>query len=731
VTLDLHAAYDMDLADGRAVICEAWREGATPLPRMTVSQYADAHRVIGKGAGAEPGPWKTSRHPMQREIMDALSDHSPVRLVDLMKGAQWGGTEIGINFAAYVVDRGIDSMIVAQPVKDLARSWAGSKFEPAVDMMPSLAEKIGGQATLEKKFPGGTFWVIWANSASQLRQRTARFIFGDEIDEYPADLGGQGPALDQLSARSHSYGDRAKEYHVCTPTVAGRSAIDAGFQAGDRRYYRVKCPHCGEHQVLDVDHLQPNGTFACVANGCVIEPHHKTDMLRERSACTVCGEVPVRLISGVLADGKTHAYADECACGRVEDPPVPDGAYWCPTNPNADPTHRSYHGWTAYTPDGLGLSWQEIADRKADADADPTKRATFRNLIVGEVYEGERTEQDADEVEKLAEPGVHLGTVPPGALILTAGVDCQHDRFEVTILGHGRGQRTRLVDYAVIDGDPSRPDGFGELDEFLQQTWTKANGRALHVAALAIDGGNWTEIVAQYVKSKVGHSGQARMIKVGDDYRKQSLYLVRGRSEKKSERAVYRPAKTEVNHREKTVARSVGMWGVGTSVLKHIIFGWITSAISAKAEAERAGTDEDIDARMIRFPGGRGEAFDSLKPDPGALPPTYYKGLTCEYFDAEAKAWIKPKGARNEQLDTLVYALWASLAPAIKIDTWRESQWAALEARLEPPVDLLTALNGDDPRETGQKAKTEDVDVRAQQRTQHARQRPGGFATNW
>lgn len=689
MTLDVHASYDIDLADAFVSIGEAWKEGATPLPRLTVSQYADAHRVIGKGAGAEPGPWRTARHPMQREIMDALSDHSPVRLIDLMKGAQWGGTEIGINFACYVIDRGIDSLIVAQPVKDLARSWSGSKFEPAVDMMPSLVEKIGGQATLEKKFPGGTAWVIWANSASQLRQRTARFIFGDEIDEYPSDLGGQGPALQQLSARSHSYGDRAKEYHVCTPTIAGRSAIDEGFQAGDRRYYRVKCPGCGEHQVLDDDQLQPNGTFACTANGCVIEPHNKTDMLRERSACAHCGEVPVRMISGVLADGKTLTYADDCACGRTDDPPVPDGAYWCPTNPNADPTHRSYHGWTAYTPDGLGLSWQEIADLKAEAAADPTKRATYNNLICGRVYEGERTEQDADEVEKLAEPGVQLGTVPPGSLILTCGIDCQHDRFELTILGHGRGQRTRIIDYAVVDGDPSRPDGFGDLDAYLQRAWANAHGKLLHITALAIDGGNWTEFVAQWVQSKVGHSGKVRMIKVGGDYRKQTLYLVRGRSEKKSERAVYRPAKTEVNQREKTVARAVGMWGVGTSVLKHIIFGWLTSALGAKAEAERTGDADAIDARMIRFPGGRGEKFDPLNPDPGALQPAYYKGLTCEYFDEEAKAWIKPKGARNEPLDTLVYAIWASLAPAIKIDTLREPQWAALEAHFEPPPDLF------------------------------------------
>ncbi|MDC8640789.1 hypothetical protein [Xanthomonas hortorum] len=40
------------------------------------------------------------------------------------------------------------------------------------------------------------------------------------------------------------------------------------------------------------------------------------------------------------------------------------------------------------------------------------------------------------------------------------------------------------------------------------------------------------------------------------------MYLIRGRNERKSERAVYRPAKTEVNNRDKSVARSAGVWGV-------------------------------------------------------------------------------------------------------------------------------------------------------------------------
>lgn len=692
MNLDSHVSADITLVDGVEVVSDAWRKGATLPERLTVSEHADEYRYIAKGAGAEPGKWRTDRNPPLREIMDALSDHSPVREVDLMKSGQIGATEVGINFTSYVVERGIDSMIVAQPVKDLARSWAVTKFDSAVAEMKELREKLHSDNTLEKHYPGGTLWVIWANSSNQLRQRTARFIFADEVDEYPANIGSQGGALEQLSVRAMSYGDRGKIYRACTPTVSGSSNIEACHRAGDQRVYLVPCPECGAHQRLHRDRLQPDGTFACSANGCVIEPQHKTDMIRERSPCDSCGEHKLRVIDHVAADG-SFVYADDCGCGRSINPPAPDGAYWSPTNPAADPTHRSYHHWAAYAPEGLGLTWREIAEARAEAEANPGKQATYFNLICGEPFEGERKQQDGTEIMKLAEPGVMLGIVPDGGMILTAGVDLQHDRAEIQVVAHGRGQHARVVDYLVVDCDPSRPDGYDDLDAALQRTWVKRNGRSLHISSVAIDGGNWTEMAAQYVKGKVSSSGQSRVVAVGNEFRRQAMYLVRGRSEKKSERAVYRPSKTEVNHRDRTVARSVGVWGVGTSVLKHIIFGWLSSALAAKAKADAAGDAEDLAARMLRFPGGRGELWDPIRPDPGALSPAYYAGLTCEYFDLDAEAWIKPAGARNEPLDTLVYALWAALAPAVKIDTLREPQWAALEAQFEPPVDLFSAAS--------------------------------------
>ncbi len=45
-----------------------------PPPKLTVSQWADKHRVLSKESSAEHGRWNTVRAPYQREIMEAVND---------------------------------------------------------------------------------------------------------------------------------------------------------------------------------------------------------------------------------------------------------------------------------------------------------------------------------------------------------------------------------------------------------------------------------------------------------------------------------------------------------------------------------------------------------------------------------------------------------------------------------------------------------------------------------
>ena len=76
--------------DGTAEVRRAWGSGLRPDPDLTVSQWADRHRMLGSRASAEPGRYRTARTPYMREIMDALSPSSAVQRIVFMKAAQVG-----------------------------------------------------------------------------------------------------------------------------------------------------------------------------------------------------------------------------------------------------------------------------------------------------------------------------------------------------------------------------------------------------------------------------------------------------------------------------------------------------------------------------------------------------------------------------------------------------------------------------------------------------------------
>ncbi len=78
------------LPHGRAALFGALAQACRPRPLTTVSAWADKHRVLSSKASGEPGPWRTSRTPYLREILDSLSASSPVQRIVLQFAAQTG-----------------------------------------------------------------------------------------------------------------------------------------------------------------------------------------------------------------------------------------------------------------------------------------------------------------------------------------------------------------------------------------------------------------------------------------------------------------------------------------------------------------------------------------------------------------------------------------------------------------------------------------------------------------
>lgn len=455
-------------------IAAAFSGGFESEPILTVSQWADQHRMVSPKYSPEPGRWRTSRVPYLREIMDSLSVLNPASRVVFMKGAQIGATEAGQNWLGYIIDASPGPTLMVYPTLDDAKKVSKTRVAPTIEETPRLAALVksprsrdSGNTLLVKEFKGGTFIMTGANSGAGLRQMPIRFLFCDEVDEYPPDVDGQGDPIALATARTKNF--RSKIYLVSTPTTKGHSRIETEFKLTDQRFYFVPCPHCGYFDWIRWENIrweknQPETAhLVCIAcTQKIEEARHKTVML-ERGRWTATAEAAPGLVG--------------------------------------------FHLSGLYSPVGW-YSWAEAATDWLAAQKDPPKLVTFINTVLGETYE-ERGSATPDELEARLE--TYAGEVPNGVGALVMSVDTQDDRLEYHVVGFGAAEESWLIRHEMIMGDPSQlrrvdpevPTVWEELDRVRRQTFTHENGRQMRIARTMVDsGGSCTDEVYTYCKAR-------------------------------------------------------------------------------------------------------------------------------------------------------------------------------------------------------------------------------------
>lgn len=457
--------------EGAFDIERAWREGLTPDPLLTVSEWADRHRMLSSKASAEPGRWRTRRTPYLKVIMDCLSPMSPIKRVVFMKGAQVGGTECGNSWIGFCIHHAPGPMMAVWPTVEMAKRNSKQRIDPLIEESPVLAERIAparsrdaGNTILAKEFRGGVLVMTGANSAVGLRSMPVRYLFLDEVDGYPSDVDGEGDAISLAEARTRTFA-RRKIFIVSTPTIAGASAIEREYEASDQRRYFVPCPHCQHFQWLRFEQLRwekgkpETAAYVCEACEEPIPESHKTGMLEE---------------------GEWRALAPE----------------------NGGKT-ACFHLSSLYSPVGW-RSWREIAAAwEAAVNQESGSAAaikTFKNTELGETWV---EEGEAPDWQRLLErrEDYRIGTIPQGGLLLVGGADIQKDRIEASIWAFGRGKESWLIEHRVLMGDTTRDGVWKMLAVLITETWTHESGAQIPLARFAIDTGFATQEAYAFVRA--------------------------------------------------------------------------------------------------------------------------------------------------------------------------------------------------------------------------------------
>lgn len=611
----------------RARATEYWR----PPPHLSLAAWADAHFSLPTG-DPNAGRWRSL--PYQRGVLDAISDPG-IERVTWMKSRRIGYTKSFCAAVAYFIAHDPSNILIVQPTIEDAEKFSKEDLAPILEEMPALEglmapakSRNSASTILFKMFKGGSLMLVGANSPRGFRRTSRRIIIFDEVDGYPQGAGDEGDQIELAIGRSEYYWNR-KILAGSTPTVAGRSRIERMFEDGDQRRYWVPCPHCGEFQVLKFPNLKwPDGHpelahFVCTANGCVIEHAHKRTMVE---------------------GGEWRADAPE----RF-------------TEFNR---HASFHIWAGYSY-SPNATWGQLAAEFLKAKhGGPLTFRTFTNQVWGEVWQERGDAPDWEPLMRRREP-YRIGTVPRGALFLTAGVDVQKDRVVVEIVGWGRGKTSWSVDYVILPGDTADLDKgpWAALDALLARAYVHDGGTEMAIRLLAVDSGYNTQQVYAWARR----------------YPMNRVVAIKGQPSGGA--LISAPSPVEVSDRGRKLKRGYKVWPVCGAIAKSELYAWLRLEMPMDGTAAPPG--------YCHFPEYGNEYFRELTAEQLVTHKTRGGFVRLE--------WELIPGRSNEALDARVYA--RAAACVFGLDRFTERDWAALEvaAGQEPeppeagPMTLATA----------------------------------------
>jgi phage terminase large subunit GpA-like protein len=368
--------------------------------------------------------------------------------------------------------------VMVHPTDANAGHWSKNRLGPMVSACAQVREKMtftkqrgrfgdGANTVLHKLFVGGWLILGGANSPAQLSAHTARWTLFDEVDRYPTSAGEEGDVITLCEQRTFRHPE-AFSVKTSTPTLTDMSRIATEIESSDYRKWFIICEKCGHEFVILWAHIRwPKTTDEKTGR----KMHLIDEAYLECPKCEVHHEDAAR--QRMVKAGRW-----------IVTKPENKGAwgFWANAFIVLGPCRRGYKSWLHYLVDRFFRS------EKLGLEG----RKTFQNLILAEPFTLEtlpppnwidilarREEYKQDENGEVI--------IPQRCLILTAGVDVQHNRLECEILGHGVRGECWGIAFKGFYGNTELPEVFDELDDWLTKKWMHASGHEIWPAAVCVD----------------------------------------------------------------------------------------------------------------------------------------------------------------------------------------------------------------------------------------------------
>ena len=451
-----------------------------PKERISVTEWSERKRVLTNAA--IKGPYQVKMVPVLGPIMDAV-DKPGVETLVFCKSAQIGGTDAMLNIIGFYLDQEPSPIMMVLADEDTAiEEMSRRRVQPMFDQSPQLKHLPDKDQWTKRELGfvnGARLTFGWASSVARLASRPFRIVCCDEIDKQGYDMAtNEGDAIGLAKERTNTFANR-KIILLSTPTLnTGR--IWRELESCNAIYdWHVPCPHCGQFQPL---RWSPKYSSGCN------EGHYRAK------------DGQMRQVGHVIWEGGREATADQISqagyvCGEC-------GAVWTNVEknnavqsghmvPRSEVTGKEkkvgFHVNRIYSLFPGGSLENLVSDWCAAVKSGDLKQIQgFVNSSLAEPWKQVTVTMSDTKLTK-AVVDLPPQTVPPEAVVLTAGIDNQLLGKWYVIRAWAPDYTSWLIDYGLLAN-------WEDIEHLLFEATYPHGGGSLGISRAAIDtGGGFQE----------------------------------------------------------------------------------------------------------------------------------------------------------------------------------------------------------------------------------------------
>jgi phage terminase large subunit GpA-like protein len=402
-----------------------------PADRRKSWEWCQDHVVVDN-TSPMPGRWRSDSSPWVKELMEVFPDNR-VSDISVMCSAQSSKTQTLLNCSCWAISEDPGPAMWVMAAKDEAKTFVRDRVKPTFENCKPVADALLTAEIFEFTFATMPFYFTGAGSPSKLMSKPIRWLFLDEVRNYPPG------ALDTVLKRTRAFWN-SRRVLISTPDLKD-DAVHRAFLAGDQRIFHFECPSCKHLQPLKFDQLEarhPEMGLPCrfsevpgvknehgIWNFDLLAPHI-------RYQCIACG----------------HLLADTPAERKA----IARNGRFVRMNSTA-PRHRVSFHWNALLPPWV--SWRSIVEEFINARAaarcgDLAPLKTFVNETLGEPWNDQLGEIDDYDFLELRKGDYEFGDVWPEEITRFMAADKQEaggEHYWYVIRAYGAGGRSRLIAY--------------------------------------------------------------------------------------------------------------------------------------------------------------------------------------------------------------------------------------------------------------------------------------------